>query len=233
MPADFTNRLRSLIQLRLKDVRGEEQTAATAMRPLKQGGLGLSAAQAGELIKACAASLQRDAPTPAQRALMVEPEELPAMYAESPTPAVAAPHNAFVRARPAIAPSLPAPPAAAPAPVSVSRPLVSDITGKPSALGPIDEIRYFTLIDFRRLASNPGEAASRLEQKLVNLKEESYLLYMDAAEAWKESPLFASYMSAVQDALRQRRRLADVLSGPDKIRWEEIRALLTMEMELS
>jgi len=40
VPQEFTSRLRSIIQLRLKDLRSEDETRESALRPGKDGGLG-------------------------------------------------------------------------------------------------------------------------------------------------------------------------------------------------
>lgn len=118
--------------------------------------------------------------------------------------------------------------------VSPVRPLVRDIApGKPSNLGPVEELRYFSLVDFRRLSSSPEEAAARLKQKLINLREESHVLYLDGLSAWRESPLFRDYIGASVDALNTKRKLADSMADDsNKIQMKEIQAIIQMEGEL-
>ena len=55
-----------------------------------------------------------------------------------------------------------------------------DVKTKPTSLSPLDEIQYFSLIDLRRLSSKPAEAVARLKQKFINLKDESFVLFMDS-----------------------------------------------------
>ncbi len=114
------------------------------------------------------------------------------------------------------------------------RPMVRDIFPvKPSNLGPVDEIEFFTLTDFRRLSSNPPEAASRLKQKFLNLRDESYVLFIDGLAAWRQSPLFIEYSGAVTEALNTKKKLSDVLlSDPNKIQMNEIQAIIQMEKDL-
>ena len=99
-------------------------------------------------------------------------------------------------------------------------------------MGPIDEIRYITLIDFRRLSSNPDEAAARLKQKFTNLREESYVLFMDAIDAWRKSPLFNDYIGASAVALNAGQKLNGAASDNNKIQMNEVKALIKMEKDL-
>lgn len=112
-----------------------------------------------------------------------------------------------------------------------TKPPMRDII-KPKEMGPVDEIRYFTLVDFRRLAPDAPESARRLKQKLINLRDESYVWYMEALAAWRESPLFADYVRAVAGALKSGSQLAAVTGEKGKIQLNEIKALVEMEKQL-
>lgn len=107
-----------------------------------------------------------------------------------------------------------------------------DISAPPVEMGPIDEVKYISLTDFRRLAQNCAEAGQRLKQKFINLRDESYLLYMDAQAAWKQSPLYLEYMDAVCGALADRKTLAQTATEKGGIKIEEIKAIVAMEKEL-
>lgn len=111
-------------------------------------------------------------------------------------------------------------------------PLVRDVISEAEEMGPVDEIKKFSLTDFRRLSSNPDEAAARLKQKFINLKDESYLLFLEALKAWRRSPLFVESLKAVEKALATRQKLSIILLDKNKIQWPEIKALLAMEKEL-
>lgn len=103
---------------------------------------------------------------------------------------------------------------------------------KPKEMGPVDEIRYFTLVDLRRLASDSAEATRRLKQKFLNLRAESYLLYFDALAAWKASPLYIDYMRSVAAALKNRQTLNVSAGDKNQIQPKEIQLLIEMEKEL-
>ena len=113
-----------------------------------------------------------------------------------------------------------------------ARPVMRDVIAKNTGVGPIDEIRMFNLVDFRRLSVDPQEAADRFKQKLENLKAESYLLYMDALNAWRESPLYLEYLETVSNSLKLGKNLTVVISDKNKIQLPEIKALVEMEKSL-
>ena len=103
---------------------------------------------------------------------------------------------------------------------------------KQKEFGPIDELKQFTWIEFRRLSPKPEDAAKRLKQKLMLLKDESYILYINGLRALKESPLYLEYMEAVNESLKLRKSLAETLTLKNKIKMEEVEALVRMENEL-
>jgi hypothetical protein len=107
-----------------------------------------------------------------------------------------------------------------------------DVKSNPVEYGPVDEIRYFNLADFRRLSTDPVEAANRLKQKFINLRDESILLYFEAWDAWKSSPLFHDYLKSVSESLSKRIPLARVAADKSRIQMSEINALVRMEKQL-
>lgn len=224
VPVDLQNRLRSIIQLRLKDIRSAEQTKDKVKQAVKDGGLGLGEKEADELSSVCdiilgremknknldsVPVLKRKAPLP-----MVEPEELPTN---------ATPFNSFVHGEKRVFP-----------PRSIAKTVMEDVTPpKPVEMGPIEEIQYMTWVDFHRLSAKPAEAAARLKQKFLNLRDESVLLYIDALSAWHKSPLYTDYMKAICQSLKERRKLSASLgTEAGKINLEDILALVKMESEL-
>ena len=194
------------------------------------------------LDKSDAASLlDEETPPPATVAKpLIKPLGTPKTLMKEPDnilPSTSAPVNPFVHAapqslRPAVSPvsgNIKKPENIAPV-----RPFVRDIApAKPSSLGPVDELEFFTLTDFRRLSSKADEAASRLKQKFINLRDESYILYLDGLAAWRQSPLFTEYSGVVVESLNNKKKLADVLlADKNKIQMPEVQAIIQMEKEL-
>lgn len=238
------NRLRSIIQLYLKDIRSADQTKDKIMQVVVEGGLGLGEKEADELLSVCGIILQREiknnslagVPVLKKKNLlpMVEPNEIPA---------IATPFNAFVHGTTVI-PTKPGRNDKANSEMQSGRSVLSmkpavkvmmeDVQApRPVEMGPVEEIQYMNLVDFRRLSAKPVEAAARLKQKFLNLRDESVVLYLDALSAWHKSPLYTDYMKNIERSLKEKRKMSALESGDDnKIKLEEILAIVSMEKEL-
>ncbi|MDO8626652.1 MAG: hypothetical protein Q7K39_04370 [Candidatus Magasanikbacteria bacterium] len=214
VPADFVNRLRSLAQLRLKDVRTTAQTKDAAMRPLLQGGLALAEPEANELEAACAALL---APSNLEAQIKRQPPAEPGIPVLVNKPSAPAPSALFKISKGPLA-KVP----------------MNDVVSRDVEVSPIDEIRLFNLIDLRRLGSAPAEAASRLRQKFLNLREESILFYLDSLTAWRESPLFSDYIKFLASAAQNNKSLATAAANTaGGITPEEVLAIAHLNQELN
>lgn len=224
VPPQFENRLRSGVQLRLKDIRSEADTRDLCLRSIKDGGLGLTQAQAEELIS------------------KTQPTKLPTIPKDQVSHAPILPPMPVIEIMKKTDREAAVEKIIGQTPVSISpirssqsqslRPLMNDVKTKPAQMGPLDEIQYFSLVDLRRLSSQPTEAVNRLKQKFVNLKDESFLLFMDSWNAWHNSPLYQSYTEVLDEALSQKSSLNTVLNTKEKISLAEIEALVKMEKEL-
>jgi hypothetical protein len=240
VPAAYENRLRSCVQLFLKDIRSEDETKDVAMRSLAEGGLGLQKEAAEELIKKCHNHLQ----------LMVEDSLVPMALPNSSKQPTAPPASGVLAGEKKQPNELAklidssahstnffdqknvAPPVGSGIP-KTSRPPMKDITDeRPVEFGPIEELRYMSLIDFRRLAPHADEAAMRLGQKFVNLKLESVLLYFDALAAWRNSPLYKEYIERVLQSLKTHKKIETLLTDQTHIQLPEIYALIDMEKNI-
>lgn len=225
------NRLRSVIQLRLKDIRSEADTLDACMRSIKDGGLGLTETQSKELT-------EKSKPTSylpkVEKVANVVNKEIKENIVDkiiSNAGSASAPITDLITKKLDNKPAQNMSPLRAAA--TNPKAMMHDVHSKPVAMGPLDEIQYFTLVDFRRLSSKPVDAAERLKQKFLNLKEESYLLFMKSWDAWRNSPLYQAYIMAVDEAVEQKRPLAGVLGERDKISLAEIEALINLEKDLA
>lgn len=233
-----SNRLRTLIQLRLKDIRSPDQVHEALLRDETDGGVGLTDEQAEEVMKELPGWLPAVVPAPAVPAKVAQPAPVPVpkpVVVLAPTPSLVPPKpiapadkqkaiNTFI----ANSPEEPY--------FKISsdsgKPMMRDITSsRPMQMGPIDEVRAITLTDFRRLSTNPEEAAMRLKQKFMNLKDESVLLYVEALEAWKRSPLYGEYVLAAITSLASKQPLA-AQTDTKIISLAEMKAIIGMEQQL-
>ncbi|MDO8499248.1 MAG: hypothetical protein Q7S66_01140 [bacterium] len=213
VPTDYTNRLRSMVQLRLKDIRDDAQTKSMAMRAITAGGLALTVAQADELVKKCS--------------VILSPIKLPSPMVAKPAPFQSSAPKVSIKLPPPQAPTRPLMPAA----TAMGRSMMRDMVGGAKPTGPLEEIEYFTLVDFRRLSSDSLQAADRLRQKFINLRDESYLLYLESLARWHRSPLFNGYMTITLDALVSGKKLTDPRPASE-LQFRELSAILEMERQL-
>ncbi len=233
-------RLKKVIQARIKDIRSVADTKEKLMSPIERGGVGLSLSEAEQVLSACSGNTaSNSAPqnggftkitprptiTPAaspsskssvmdifveQRSMSEQADDISSLIRKTS----GARTNALSESTP-------------------MRPMVRDVTlVKKSGFGPVDEIQSYTLVDFRRLAAKPAEAATRLKQKFINLQDESYLFYIKALIAWRQSPLYLAMMEKVTEALNKGVKFNDVLT-PEGIKMDEMSVLIDMEKELN
>ena len=246
VPPVYVNRLRSVIQLRLKDIRSRAQTKDTLTRAIGGGGLGLNAAQADKILDACEQSAMNNRPDVKKVEPLKQPVgSLPQKVAAMPVPATATPFNAYVHENiKTLKHENPSSSAAgglrraSTDPIiqmraGTARPMARDVEVAPKEMGPLEEIKFFTLTDLRRLASDPVEAANRLKQKFINLKEESFVLFIEGIENWRRSPLYLDYMSVVTGALAGGKKLAAAAIDKNKPSIAEINAIAQMENVLN
>lgn len=225
VPTEYQARLQNIIELRVKELRKDDQTRDLAQRPYEEGGLQLSTTQSEELLSLCAVREQ----------LTVSPVQ---------TMATTTPFNSFKHestlpvssVHQVLPPTLSASRTVPETPFgerSRNRPIVTDVTYKPLSIGPVEEIRAMTLTDFRRLSPVPRDAALRLEQKFTNLKGESVMLFIDSLEAWRQSSLYQEYTDRMLYAILHRSSLDSVLRKTKSITSEELAALIAMEKRLT
>ncbi|MBI2444029.1 MAG: hypothetical protein HYV42_02180 [Candidatus Magasanikbacteria bacterium] len=222
------NRLRSAVQLFLKDVRTPEQTLAILVRPAPQGGVGLAPTQAREVLARGnderLAELRQPAAT-----------NVPVLVNRNVPPRAALPRRAA-----AVSVSAPPPPAAprpgaeiaaAPPAFQLSRrerPVITDVVAPKITVGPVEELGALTITDFRRLAADPPAAAGAIADKFARLRSESVLLWLLGRQSWRGSPLYQNYLATTASALNERRKLAEFTAGNNQLSGAEVAALAEM-----
>ncbi len=70
---------------------------------------------------------------------------------------------------------------------------MEDIKFKSKIIGPVDELRYMNLINFRRLNQDPFLAANKIKEK-IDLLDEEYSKRIEGIKAWRVSPLNRLYL---------------------------------------
>lgn len=86
-----------------------------------------------------------------------------------------------------------------------------DIKTAPRLVDTIEELRIFTLKDFRRLSEDPLNAASRIYDKIQAMERESFTKKLAAIQAWRENEINALYVQIGQEALLKGKSITSVI----------------------
>lgn len=105
-------------------------------------------------------------------------------------------------------------PVAPPPPPAPSRGKVTDVVVPPPRLvGPIDELRTFRVVDFRRLSADPLVAIQKIHEKLDRLSTVSFSQWLAGVAAWRESEVYRLYVALGQEGLSRRQPLGAVIAA--------------------
>lgn len=115
--------------------------------------------------------------------------------------------------------------------------MMEDIKQAPKVMGPVDELRYLGLTDFRRLTEDPVEMTQKIKEKIKLLEEESYGKMIDGILAWRHSPVNRLYLETAYQGISSGMKLEDVIKQREKEQKEfldmnEIDALINLNNEL-
>ncbi len=121
---------------------------------------------------------------------------------------------------------------------SGSKRKIEDIKTAPKVMGPIDELRYLSLVNFRRLGEEPEEATLKIRKKINLLEKDGYDKKIQAVLAWKKSPVNRLYISLGQEAVKQGESLEKLAEqkqekNKESLSWEEVKAIMQLNTQLS
>jgi hypothetical protein len=102
---------------------------------------------------------------------------------------------------------------AATRPAQPERPTVADIRGRSRLVGPVEELRGLTMVDFRRLGADPVASVRRVYEKIQQLGRESFTRRAEGIKAWRESEPHRLYLATGQDSLLSSKSVREVLSA--------------------
>jgi len=128
--------------------------------------------------------------------------------------------------------------AAAAKPEPVRSPIISDLQKTPKVMGPLDELHYLDIVNFRRFGTSPAEAAAKVESKIKLLEKDGYDKMVSGVAFWRESPVNYLYLKMGQEALNKgltlKQYAADCQTKDTKncLSWEEIEAILALNSRL-
>ncbi len=118
-----------------------------------------------------------------------------------------------------------------------SKPVVKDVQSKKRLAGPVEELRYMTLTDFRRLSKDPNQAITKIMDSVELVQDQGYHKKVEAIKAWQASPVNQIYVSLTQRAIFESSPLEELRSSYDAdktkmLTKEELAAVIKLNTEL-
>lgn len=257
--AAMLRRFRTISETRLKEIRTSREVRELFVRPPKIGGLGLSS----EVADAVIVSLEQGAEEIREGLSAVKPKSVSTAPAPTPAPPkvpqeVAIPQPIPEPSAPKVV--IPVPVAEAPKPVTAPpaptssfrpvlsrpavqtyRPLVEDIKppiSRSRLVGPLEELSSLGIDDFRRWGGGDAAASVRkVYEKISLLGEESFGRRVEGVANWKQSPLYALYLTMSQESLEQGKDIQSIVSareaaGQPTLSEAEFHAIIDLNRQL-
>jgi len=79
-------------------------------------------------------------------------------------------------------------------------------------VGPIEEIKNFTLNEFRKLGNTPEEAAHVIEEKINILEKDSLIKKVEGIKAWQNTEINKLYLEIGNDSLKKNISVSEVIN---------------------
>lgn len=114
---------------------------------------------------------------------------------------------------------------------------ITDVKHVPKLIGPIDELAEISLLNFRRLAEDPKEAALKIKEKLKFLEEDSYAQRLAGIKAWRTSPVNKIYLQIGTKSINEKKTVSQVVeemmnSGVDYLTENEFKAVMDLNRSI-
>lgn len=170
---------------------------------------------------------------------IIKPVSRPASHLEPIRPNVpkAAPIAAKIPAAPvspAVARNLAGKQAPAP---SAARPQMHDIKPMPKVMGPVEELQFLDLVNFRRLGATPAEITAKIFAKIKLLEKDGYDKMVAGVRAWRQSPVSRLYLRLGQEAIAKGQPMKTVAearkaAAQEYLNMDEIEAIVSLNSKL-
>ena len=116
-------------------------------------------------------------------------------------------------------------------------PQMHDIKPMPKIMGPIEELQFLDVVNFRRLASTPAEITSKILAKIKLLEKDGYDKMVAGVVAWRQSPVNRLYLRLGQEAIVKSQSLKEIIAArkiavQDYLNMDEIEAIVGLNSKL-
>jgi len=242
LDSELESRFQNIVQAHLRGVRSSLDTFLVLKREKEEGGLGLNEEQAEQVLEAVnrrqgslAARVRpkqekpaKEAPLDLEHELAPPPPVIQQAKATSKAPSKPTKPLKEVKFKPSLGRLGMEQP---------SSPTLKEVRFKPQLVGPVEEIKNLSLLDFRRLDKNPREAAQKINYKIDLLEKDSYQKRQEGLKAWRESELNKLYLELGRLAIEQGKPIGEIIKAKQvkneaSLTMEEFEALLNLNGEL-
>lgn len=222
----------------LKGIRKPYETKANLMKPVREGGAGLSDAEASRILSA--AGVVSVAPATGVRPVSRPQNPVSKPMGQPVGKEISAPARVAFNQLSAGADAPYFPLKSAPSilptskPAVTSRPAVSDIVRPSRAVGsPVDELGY-DLATWRRLGANPADRIKKIETQLDLLEQDGYAERLKGIASWRHSEVVSLYLSSGKKSLEEDQPLSQILGdgGTNMLSLQEWLAVNTLDSRL-
>jgi len=123
-------------------------------------------------------------------------------------------------------------------PVETGRPQIVDIRGPVKVVGPVEELKEFSLKDFRRIGKTASESIEKIKEKIGLLEEESFTYKTEGIKAWRNSDVNQLYLSMGHEGIESGMSIKNVINkrqaeGKPYLTDEEFQAVADLNGQLN
>jgi len=113
---------------------------------------------------------------------------------------------------------------------------IEDVKYVPRVMGPLDEIRYMDLINFRRLDRDSLNASAKIKNK-IDLLEEDYGKKLEGIKLWRQSPIYKLYLEIGRSSISSNRPVDVIIeerkmNNQEYLTTEEFKAIMDLNKSL-
>lgn len=239
---EIRSRVAKALVAHIKQVRKPFETRESLLKPVADGGAGLSAQEVENIMKASgdtSATAQKPGvqpvtrpqnpivkPTPSGKVAVGKEIGAPASVALNTMVAGDAPYFKVTPEQAKQAFSLPS--------VSAPRPAMADVQKPMRPIGgPVDELAY-DLVTWRRMSPNPKDRIKKTEAQLDLLEQDGYTQRLRGILSWRGSDVMRLYLLAAKQSLEEGKPLPQMLAvgGSGQLSWDEWQAVAELNERL-
>ncbi|MEK9183052.1 MAG: hypothetical protein AAB849_00905 [Patescibacteria group bacterium] len=114
---------------------------------------------------------------------------------------------------------------------------MEDVAYKPRLVGPVEELREMTIVDFRRLSPQVKVTADKIYAKIELLAEESYEKKIAGIKAWQESEVNKMYLGLLNESVDAAKPVQKMIeerqgAGRPTLTYEEFKTVMELNRRL-